>query len=61
MGSYISVLYINYNRHIYSENQYADLFTYRRKGVYVFSRYKYMIKVLVKGYEVCDSFMIKNM
>ena len=40
MGGYISVLYMNYNRHTYSKNQYADLFTFLRKGVYVFSRYK---------------------
>ena len=29
---------MNYNKHIYNENQYADLFTFRRKGVYIFSR-----------------------
>ena len=40
MGGSISVPYMNYNRHIYNENQYAHLFTFRRKGVYLFSRYK---------------------
>ena len=33
MGRYTNVLYENYNKHIYNENQYADLFTFRLKGV----------------------------
>ena len=40
MGSYISVLCMNYNKHKYNENQYASLFTFRQKGVYIFGRYK---------------------
>ena len=28
MGSYISVLCINYDKHIYNENQYENLFTF---------------------------------
>ena len=31
MGSYISVLCMNYNKHIYTENQCATLFTFDRK------------------------------
>ena len=31
MGSYISLLCMNYNKHIYNENQYATLFTFDRK------------------------------
>ena len=31
MGSYISVLCMNYNKHIYIENQQAALFTFDRK------------------------------
>ena len=31
---------MNYNKHIYNENQYENLFTFRWKGVYIFSRYK---------------------
>ena len=27
---------MNYNKHIYNENQYANLFTFRRKGVYLY-------------------------
>ena len=40
MGSYISALCMNYNIPIYNENQYANQFTFRLKGVYIFSRYK---------------------
>ena len=43
MGGYISVLYKNYNipvLAVYNENQYADLFIFRRKGLYIYSRYK---------------------
>ena len=42
MGGYISVLYKNYNIPVYNEKQYADLFTFRRKGLYIilYSRYK---------------------
>ena len=40
MGGYISVLYKNYNIPVYNENQYADPFTFRRKGLYIYSRYK---------------------
>ena len=36
MGGYISVLYMNYNILIYKENQYADLFTFWRKGLYIY-------------------------
>ena len=36
MGRYISVLYVKYNKYIYNENQYADPFTFRLKGVYIF-------------------------
>ena len=32
MSSYRSLPCMNYNRHIYNENQYANLFTFRRKG-----------------------------
>ena len=28
MGSYISLLCMNHNKHIYKENQYANLFTF---------------------------------
>ena len=31
MGSYISVLCMNYNKPVYNENQYANLFTFDRK------------------------------
>ena len=36
MGGYISVLYKNYNIPIYNENQYADLFTFWWKGLYIY-------------------------
>ena len=36
MGSYISVLCVNYNKNIYNENQYANLFIFRRNGVRVY-------------------------
>ena len=35
MGGYISVLYKNYNIPVYNENQFADIFTFRRKGLYI--------------------------
>ena len=31
MGSYISVLCMNYYKHIYNENQYGTIFTFDRK------------------------------
>ena len=31
---------MNYNIPIYNKNQNANLFTFRRKDVYIFSRYK---------------------
>ena len=40
MGGNISVLYKNYNIPVDNENQYADLFTFRRKDLYIYSRYK---------------------
>ena len=36
MGSYISLLCMNYNKHIYNENQYGNLFTFRREGVCIY-------------------------
>ena len=62
MGGYISVLYKNYNIPVDNENQYADLFTFRRKGLYIYIvATSKMIKALVKGYAIWDSFMIENM
>ena len=38
MGSYISVLCMNYNKHIFNENQYASLFTFStERCVYIWS------------------------
>ena len=36
MGGYISVLNKNYNIPVYNENQYADLFTFWRQGLYIY-------------------------
>ena len=47
MDSNFKQIKSNYNKHIYNEKQCANLFTFRLRGVYIFSRYKYMIKALV--------------
>ena len=43
MGSYISLLCMNYNKHIYNENQYANLFTltYIVKQLFIFKGVRY--------------------
>ena len=52
MGGYMmSFLYMNYNRHIYNENQYAGLFTFRRKGVYLVATNKWL-KLFTEG--ICN-------
>ena len=51
---------MSYSIPIYNENQYANLFTFRRKGVCIFSSYNWMNKTLLKGYTICDCFFIDN-
>ena len=49
MGGYISVLYKNYNIPVDNENQYADLFTFRRKGFSSLTQVKIQFQTFLKN------------
>ena len=54
---------MNYNIPIYNENQYANLFTFRRKGVYIFrektkASFDEIFKRILHMYNIYNSFLI---